>query len=246
MNIKNHTMKDLKTTWFIQHPIDQEHKQYVLLDFLKSVNTEISKENIYYPVKKIFSIIKELTFVKNLLEGKNVDPYVKIGRIKKLKECIEENHLSLNEKIECLKIVDSSLAILYKYADLGMSLWRNIEKRIKTFDLFHPDKETGEYGILILRNMSSDGMLAYLWQNGDDMKSVKGTIMKNIPLKNPYFSLSYEFSVHEIMQILGISVNPPRVTVMEISEDFREDSVIVKIAKELFIREISSSKEREI
>lgn len=239
-------MKDLKTTWFIQHPIDQEHKQYILLDFLQSVNSEISNENIYYPVKKIFSIIKELTFVKNLLEGKDMKPYTKIERLRILSECVEEHQLSFKEKVECLKIVESSLAILYKYADLGMSLWRNIERRIKTFDLIPNSEDLSDYGILMVRNMSTDEMFAYLWQTGDTGRSSKGTMMKRIPLKNPYFSLSYEFSAHEIMQTIEMRGNSPRITVMEISEDFRSDSVILKIAKELFVREISSSKETEI
>lgn len=237
-------MKDLKTTWFIQHPIDQEHKQYVLLDFLKSVNQEISNENIYYPVKKIFSLIKELTFVKSLMEGREINISKQNARIRRLNDFIDDHHLSLTEKVECLQIVESSLAILYKYADLGMTLWRNIEKRIKAFDLSTMSTKTSsDYGILIFRNMASDELFPYLWQS--DNKS-SGTIMKAIPLTNPYFSLSYEFSVYEIMKSLDIEDTNPRVTVMEICEDFKRDSVILKIAKELFIREISSSKETEI
>ena len=65
-------MKDLKTTWFLHHPIDSEHKQYLLLDFLKSVNDDIQKDNIYLPIKKIFSMIRELTLMKLLLEETEV------------------------------------------------------------------------------------------------------------------------------------------------------------------------------
>ena len=72
MNQKTLAMKDLKVTWFLHHPIDSEHKQYVLLDFLKSVNEDIQKDNIYLPIKKIFSMIRELTLMKCLLQESEV------------------------------------------------------------------------------------------------------------------------------------------------------------------------------
>jgi hypothetical protein len=37
-----------------------------------------------------------------------------------------------------------------------------------------------------------------------------------------------------------------RVTVMEIQEDCNQDSIIIKIAKEMFVREISSGKNQKI
>lgn len=240
-------MKDLKTTWFIQHPIDQEHKQYVLLDFLKSVNQDISKEDIYYPVKKIFSLIKELTFIKVLMEEKDVDLSKASKRMKSLWEIMQESDFSKEDKLECLQILDSSLGILYKYADLGMTLWRNIERRIKVFNLPVMRKNPhSEYGILLFRNMATDEIFPYFWQAGQTGIGSRGTIMKYISIPNPYFSLSYEFSVHEIMKTMEFGRGQePLITIMEVSEDFNRDSVILKIAKELFIREISSDKETE-
>ena len=66
-------------------------------------------------------------------------------------------------------------------------------------------------------------------------------MLKKIPLRNPHFSLSYEFIAHEAIETLGLKPNvDPEIDIMEIYEDFNEDSVILKIAKELFIREINN------
>lgn len=235
-------MKDLKTTWFIEHPIDQEHKQYVLLDFLKSVNQDIYKEDIYYPIKRIFSMIKELTYSKILIqsEGK-ITSKTPNGELMKINKFIDESKLSEEEKVECLKIIESSLSILYKYAELGMELWKNIEKRINTYNLQISRKsDHQEYGILLFRNMATDAIYPYWWQRGkSNPNSKSGTLLKHIEMPNPYFTLSYEFCVHEIMESMGIQEqNDPVITIMEVYEDFSKDSVILKIAKELFIRKI--------
>lgn len=240
-------MKDIQPTWFIEHPIDQEYKQYVLLDFLSTVNKDIREEDIYYPIKRIFSMIKELTSVNIWMEKEFKDiPKDLPANIKKLVEYYENSKLEEFEKKEIKEIIENSLNILYKYADLGMDLWKNIESRIKSFNLERfGDALKKDNGILIFRNMSSDQLIAYWWQNGKTGRGSSGTLMKRVFLRNSYFSMSYEFIVHEIIEIMNLD-HPidPAVNIMEIYEDFNEESVTLKIAKELFIREISKE-ERE-
>ena len=55
-------MKNLSPVWFLQSPIDAEQKHYILLAFLQEVNKEIKINNVYSPVKRIFSLIKELDY----------------------------------------------------------------------------------------------------------------------------------------------------------------------------------------
>ncbi len=236
------TMKDLKATWFIENPIDQEHKQYLLLDFLKSVNQDIYDEDIYYPIKRIFSMIKELTYSRILIQEGNEISSKKLNReLETINKYIQEANLSTEEKEECLKIIESSLSILYKYAELGMELWKNIEKRIRTYDLQTAKKsDHQEYGILLFRNMASDKIYPYWWQKEKTNSGSKGgTLLKYVEIKNPYFILSYEFCVHEIIESMGLKdKRDPVITIMEVYEDFNKESVILKIAKELFIRKI--------
>ena len=240
-------MKDIKPTWFIEHPIDQEYKQYVLLDFLSTVNKDIAEEDIYYPIKRIFSMIKEITSIKVWIENEfSQIPEDLPLNIKKLVEYYEKSEVEDFEKEEIFKIIEMSLNILYKYADLGMELWKNIEGRIKAFSLERfGDVKNKDRGILIFRNMATDNLIAYWWQSGKNSNGPQGTLMKRVFLRDSYFSMSYEFIVHEILETMDLD-RPvdPAVNIMEIYEDFTEDSVILKIAKELFIREVSKE-ERE-
>jgi hypothetical protein len=230
-------MRDIKVTWFLEQPIDAEHKQYILLDFLKTVNKEIEKDNIYYPIKKIFTLIQDLRFMQIVLENK-IPSQGDLGkREKTILEYYQGLGLSEENKEELREIVEVSLGCLYRYAELGTSLWKNVEKRISTFSFLSENQST-DYGILIVRNMASDEIFTYWWSKCKPSFSSAGIMMKKVNLPNNYYSLSYEFIVHEIMNNLGMKLLNPQVTIMEISEDFNTDSNVLKVAKELFIREM--------
>jgi hypothetical protein len=72
-------------------------------------------------------------------------------------------------------------------------------------------------------------------------ESKKGVMLKKVPILNNYFSMSYEFIVHETLDSMGIRNGSKfPCTIIEISEDFNLNSEIFKIAKEKFIKEIDS------
>lgn len=235
-------MKDLKTTWFLLQPIDTEHKQYLLLDFLKSVNEDIKKDNIYLPVKKIFSIIRELTLMKCLLEETEILKENLTKREKLILEYYENNFFTESEIENLEEIVDVSLASLYRYADLGTTIWKTIEKRIKSFKISNVDIHD-DCGILLLRNMATDEIYSYWWYRGKSSHDGNGLIMKKVNLLNNYFTLSYEFLIYDVVKTVGLDTRVcPKTIIMEIEEDFNKDSVILKIAKELFVREMEENK----
>lgn len=89
--------------------------------------------------------------------------------------------------------------------------------------------------------MASDEVHTYWWSRYKSSITSSGILMKRVNLLNSYFSLSYEFIVHEMLQNLGMKALNPQVTVMEISEDFTVESNVLKVAKELFIREMENS-----
>lgn len=235
-------MKNIKKTWFLSHPIDQEHKEYLLLDFLKSVNKDIKENEVYYSIKKIFSLTKELAKFRRWMDYGEIDEFPILD--KEIYEFYNRCNFTEEEKEEIYNIVNSSLEALYKYSEMGIELWRSIQKRIFAFDLQHSKGEES-YGILILRNMATDEVFPYLWSKIDSNGS-SGVIMKRILLKNNYFSISYEYLVHEIALEIGTrSLHNVRVTVMEIQEDCNQDSMILKIAKEFFIGEIEQKQNKK-
>jgi hypothetical protein len=234
-------MKNLSPVWFLKSPIDTEQKHYILLAFLKEVNEEIKRNNIYSPIKRIFSLIKELDyFIKN----ESLDGFKKLPLTEEDKAIVDfysKNPISKAEREELDSIAKISLQILYKYADMGINLWKDIESRIKIYSLEvqNPDRKSG---ITIFRNMSTDEVFPYWWKRteiklGDSVK--KGVILKKIYIPNSYYSMSYEFIMHETMVSMGIREGGKiPCTIIEISEDFDQNSEIFKIAKEKFIQEI--------
>ena len=65
------------------------------------------------------------------------------------------------------------------------------------------------------------------------------SILKKIHLKNKFFSLNYEYIYHEILEEIDSEERySPQFYVIEIYENFEEESEIYKIAKEKFIDQI--------
>ena len=234
-------MKDISQIWFLKSPIDAEHKYYILLDFLKSINEEIKKNNVYSPTKKIFSMIKDLDhFQKNGTMDGHKELFIS-EEDEELLSFYRENGMKDEVKEEIGMILENSLKVLYKYADMGINLWKKMEGRIKMYNLDVPDGSQ-ESGITIFRNMSTDEVFPYWWKKtgikiGEEVRS--GVVLKGISILNSKYSMSYEFILHETLVSLGIQDGTKfPCTIIEISEDFDKSSEIFKIAKERFIQEI--------
>ena len=144
-------------------------------------------------------------------------------------------------KDEIRMILENSLKVLYKYADMGINLWKKMEGRIKMYNLDVPDGSQ-ESGITIFRNMSTDEVFPYWWKKtgikiGEEVR--RGVVLKGISILNSKYSMSYEFILHETLVSMGIQDGSKfPCTIIEISEDFDKSSEIFKIAKERFIQEI--------
>lgn len=228
-------MELLESTWFLSKPFDTEHKQYVLLNFLQQVNRDIEREDYYPAIKNVFDLISELKFARQLLEEKPQLPVKSIRQDQIWTEINREDYTT-NEKNQILHIVNEALESLYGYVEIGSILWDNIRDKIKIFN-FHKEKDPVNSGILIIRNMSTDEIFCHFWSKAK-ISSQEAVIMKKIDLANNYFSLSYEYIINEILVEMDGRTTKPRVTVMEILDDFCSESSILKIAKDLFVKEI--------
>jgi hypothetical protein len=231
-------MKNLETTWFLNSPIDAEHKQYILLDFLQELNTEIRRDNIYQPIQQIFSSIKDLKLAEKILTGEKIDHQILDPQEIQIFEKFASSKFSENEKKELSEIVDLSLDCLYKYAELGTNIWKKLEKRISVYNL-RPEIKNSDLGILMVRNLATDEIYSYWWSRYSNSTSF-GIMMKKVKIPNNFFSISYDHLVNEILVSVGVECQNTKITVIEIYEDFNEESNILKIAKELFIKDLES------
>lgn len=231
-------MKNLETTWFLNSPIDAEHKQYILLDFLQELNTEIRRDNVYQPIQQIFSSIKDLKLAEKILTGEKIDHQILDSQEIQIFEKFASSKFSENEKKELREIVDLSLDCLYKYAELGTNIWKKLEKRISVYNL-RPEVKNSDIGILMVRNLATDEIYSYWWSRYSNSNSF-GIMMKKVKIPNNFFSISYDHLVNEILVSVGVECQNTKITVIEIYEDFNEESNILKIAKELFIKDLES------
>ena len=92
--------------------------------------------------------------------------------------------------------------------------------------------------------MITDKIISYYWQGAVTLKTADGDkeicVLKRIHLKNQTFSLNYEYIYHEILEEFAAEKRmSPELHVIEIYENFDENSEIYKLAKEKFIETVS-------
>jgi hypothetical protein len=238
--------KSISPIWFLREPIDPEHKEYVLLDYLKEISKRLNEENCYGIIKEISRIVKTLNEFKKYKEIS--------GSIKKSLEKEDVDYVNsfafndlLPEQRETLDlIIEDSLETLYGYSEICLDILKEEESKIKIFRIqskFDNVNSPANSGIVIIRNMVTDKLLNYFFKSKVIMETTDGnrevSVLKKIHLKNSLFSLNYEYIYHEILNELDTdSKYSHKFYVVEIYENFEETSEIYRLAKEKFIEHI--------
>jgi len=202
------------------------------------VNYEIRRDNIYHPIQQVFSSIKELRLAEKILSEKKIDIQKMDLQEIQIFEKFTGSEFTEEEKDELRGIIDLSLDCLYKYAELGTNIWKKLEKRISFYNL-RPDVKNSELGILLVRNLATDEIYSYWWSRYSNATSF-GIMMKRVKIPNNFFSISYDHLLNEILESVGVKSQDLKITAIEIYEDFNEESNILKIAKELFIKDLEN------
>ena len=241
-------MKNISPIWFIKEPIDQEHKEYILLDYLKGLSKNLNSENCYSTIREVSRLLRILgNFRSNRkIETKSFNKLR--SEDKEIVENFKFDQLDEHIKEKILNIVDSSLDTLYEYSEICMDILKKEESKIQIFevetDIVETVGEKPKSGILIIRNMINDKIIPYHWQGSLRMKTEDGDkeicILKRIYLKNSKFSLNYEYIYHEILAESNMETKAsPILYVIQIYENFDENSEIYRLAKEKFIEKIT-------
>lgn len=241
-------MKNISPVWFIKEPIDQEHKEYVLLDYLKELSKNLSSESCYSTLREISRLLRILGNFKSnkAIEIKSYSNWKPDD--KEIIRNFKFDELDDITKAKILSIVDNSLETLYEYSEICMDILKDEESKIKIFevetDIRKESNKKHNSGILIIRNMINDKIIPYHWQGSLTMKTNDGDkeicILKRIYLKNSKFSLNYEYIYHEILAESNLERKvSPGLYVIQIYENFDENSEIYRLAKEKFIEKIS-------
>jgi hypothetical protein len=238
--------KNISPIWFLKEPIDPEHKEYILLDYLKEISKELSKENCYSIMKEISKIVKVLNDFRR--ENKLSEYAIKLLKKedKEYAESLSIENFSADQQETLALIIEESLQTLYEYSEVCLDILKEEESKIKIFRIeskFDKVDKAENSGIVIIRNMITDKLLNYFFKSKVKMETPEGdkevSILKKIHLKNSFFSLNYEYIYHEILNEINLDTKySPQFYVVEIYENFEENSGIYKLAKEKFIEHI--------
>ena len=122
--------KHLSPTWFMSNPVDLEHKQYILMDYLQSVQNNFNKT-------KLFPYIMDLKYHYTSLESFLTKREIIVNRLSKIKG-IDLERMELvyeypedNENLqEIVDIATWSMPIIEKTFKEGRFLYMYVEECI--------------------------------------------------------------------------------------------------------------------
>lgn len=240
--------KFISPVWFLREPLDAEHKEYILLDYLKEISKNLTKENCYSVLREVSRMVRILNDFRR--EKKIEDRVKKVLKKDDLDHLENFNFEVLDEesKETLMGIIEDSLQTLYEYSEVCLEILKEEESKIKIFRIqskFDIEETRENSGIVIIRNMVTDKLLNYFFKANVKMETPEGnkeiSILKKIHLKNSFFSLNYEYIYHEILSEMKANTKySPKFYVIEIYENFEENSEIYKLAKEKFIEHLGS------
>jgi hypothetical protein len=205
-------MEKLNPIWFLESPLDVEHKSYVLLDFLKNKSQNLDGPSVLSSLKEISTLVKAMSSFK---ESRKIPGFLLAGISK---ESLSEYNkiVDLPKQSDTFKEIDevisSSLGILYEFSEICLEIIKEEEEKIKIFKLESKyDRISGlsESGVLLIRNMITERLIPYYWK--ETIMNTEGSkkdviVMKKISLNNKKFSLSYEHIYHEILSEMDVLV----------------------------------------
>jgi len=152
-------MKNLSPYWFLKDPIDTEHKYYILMDFLQSVERDLGEKKYSDQIQKLTRVYNDLkSFSKT---QKFTDKTIKsltqeeIDRIKEISDLNSDNYI-VDE------IVDSSIVLLEEFITKVTPYLEEIEKSLN-FKIINEKILCKDKGYVIIRNNKDKKMKIYSW-----------------------------------------------------------------------------------
>jgi hypothetical protein len=240
-------MEKLSPIWFLEQPLDIEHKNYILLNYLKKKSENLEGDEVLTNLKEISGIVKVLHHFRD--KGELPDYILGSLEEEERERISSPDSPIVSSKAEIKEIVESSIEILYDFSEIFMEILREEQEKIKIFKLgsrYGQNTVSNSSGVLLIRNMITDRIIPYYWRETKmqmDEQEKEVVVMKKINLRSKNFSLSYEYIYHEVLDSIGsLKSFTPSFYVIEIYENFSERSEIFKMAKERFIETLSKVK----
>jgi hypothetical protein len=151
-------LKNISPYWFLKDPIDLEHKYYVLMDFLQSIEKDLDNKKYSDQIQKLNRVYNDL---KNFQKFKRLSDKT----IKSLtQDEIENVKLLAKNAINTgvSEIIRNSLDKLDEFIKKISPYMREIEKSLD-FKIINDDFVRKDRGYITIRNNKDKKMKVYSW-----------------------------------------------------------------------------------
>lgn len=226
-------MKQLSPYWFLKDPIDSEHKYYILMDFLQSVEKDLDERKYSEPIQKLTRVYNDLkSFSKS---NKFTDKTVKNLSQKDLEIIKEISNMEVHEST-IKEILDSSLEIVETFITKVTPYLEEIEKSL-SFKILNETIPTRDRGYVTIRNNKDKKLKIYSWAFSivkiEDSEQVVGLLLSELLDPLPDYTKSdkkiYDFFNKEIK---NFSKKSDCFILVDIEKTKGEDEISFDLIKE--------------
>jgi hypothetical protein len=234
-------MFNLSSNWIAEGAIDFEYKKYLLLAYLRDVDTFFKDEKLYPPFAELIQHHRNLIHLRHQIQTlENKMP-------KELTELDLDKMKLLYEKLNEDKIVDELQQILqFALPEMetkikqGIALYDEVENKLSVFSLglipIYKDD-----GYFIISNFATKNLLLYNYHFGvfenalENYRGIKTQFIKSYPLS---ITNTYEKIKFEIIQS-NPSNSTPATFVVEFKEKIPYRETLLPVAKRSLVQYIS-------
>lgn len=152
-------MKSLQPYWFLQSPVDMEHKYYVLMDFLQSVEEDLNQKKYSDQIQKVNRVYNDL---KSFQKFKKLSDRTMRSMTQEEIEKTKDLTINITETEEVEYILDNSLEVLEKFISKINPYIEEIEKSLE-FKIHNDKHLSSDRGYMIIRNNKNKKIKIYSW-----------------------------------------------------------------------------------
>ena len=153
-------MKSFKPYWFLEDPLDTEHKYYILMSFLIDVKKSFGKAGYFKKIKKLLAIKNDLmSFSKNMeLTPKTNESMTEAER--DMLYNLLDKHIHNDDEIQ--NIIKNSITVIDEFIDENHEYFDKY-KSLVTVETYCQKYNLWDQGILVVRQKNEMNLKIFSW-----------------------------------------------------------------------------------
>ena len=153
-------MKTFKPFWFLEDPLDTEHKYYVLMGFLVDLKNKIGKRGFEKKFKELLTIKKDLIYFSKESKFSQRTTIAMTEEDKNLFISLLDRNIDNIDEID--KIVKNSIATIEKFIDENKSAY-DLYNSLVCVESYANTYSLWDQGFLVIRKDKEEYMKIFTW-----------------------------------------------------------------------------------